>query len=198
MISARSPFDRRLLRHGRYATCTVGGEEGCFGRDDSYACLAVPGLPPDPIAAYQACFGTSRPTVAAKRVAMEEIVSGDYVLAATDETGSPHWARAVMNFHKSSARESSLLQIEHEHGSLTMTPGHILRVDGQWAAASTALPGSLLSDGRGAPLKVIRVVATTGRLIMPFTSTGRILAASASGGPALAATVNRPQVNRPT
>ena len=170
-----------------------GGGGGCFGREDAHACLSVPGtVLPDPVEAYNACFGDqSVPEGApAARVPMVALKSGDHVLA---EGGGPvpKWTRVVVNVHKSDPTDTHpLLVIFHQRGSLTTTPNHLLLVDGTWKPARRAVPGSVLNDGRGGDLVVKSVQNVQGAIIMPFTRAGRIVAASASGAPVVAATLN--------
>jgi len=85
----------------------------------------------------------------------------------------------------SSDRKSQVLNIQHEGGLLSLTPDHMLLVDGKLRAARTVTNGASLSG-----YKVHAVTSTRSGIINPITTSGLILAASTSGQPILAATGN--------
>lgn len=116
--------------------------------------------------AYRQCSGME-PASIAESVPMSSLVAGDFVLA-TRETVS----RVLFNQHVPSAHVSTVVSLHHASGSLSLTPDHVLQVDGEWAAARSATKGSVLSDGT----IVQRVTSSTDGIINPLTTTGTILA----------------------
>ena len=76
--------------------------------------------------------------------------------------------------------------LHHANGSLTVTPDHVLRIDGAFAPARTAHVGSVLSM-HGGDSVVTRVSGgATEAIINPITTSGTILAADETGAPVLA------------
>lgn len=101
---------------------------------------------------------------------MSSLVAGDLVLADTSTI-----ARVVVNQHRAvSAAEltSAFVTIAHAEGSLTVTPDHVMHLDGAWAPARAAKVGSLLSNGYAA----LGVTAARDGIVNPLTTTGTILA----------------------
>ena len=95
----------------------------------------------------------------------------------------------VVNQHRraASAGAAALLTLVHPAGSLTLTPGHIVWIDGGFAPARSAAVGSILSNG----LAVKLITAHTGGIVNPIVAGGTILASDkAGGGPVLAATAD--------
>ena len=74
-------------------------------------------------------------------------------------------------------------------GSVTVTPDHVILVDGKFAPARTAAVGSTLRDARGAELTIRSVSSSYGRVVNPITTSGTILAAAPDGGAAVVASV---------
>ena len=75
-----------------------------------------------------------------------------------------------------------MLEIHHASGTLSLTPDHVLLVDGHFVPAREAKAGATLSSGA-----VIEAVSgTTSGIISPLTANGRILAAGPTGTPIIA------------
>jgi len=104
-------------------------------------------------------------------------VSGDLVLADADRV-----TRVLVTQHRSASPVASVLLLEHAAGSLSLTPDHVLEIDGDWAPARLASRGSRLSGGA----EVLRVSAAAAGVINPITAAGTILAAGKEGGAVLA------------
>jgi len=109
---------------------------------------------------------------------MSELRAGDLVLDSKNSV-----TRVVVNQHVHSDSISHILYIQHEGGHLSITPDHMLFVDGDLRPARTITNGASLSGCKVHPV-------TSGRsgIINPITASGLILAASTSGQPILAAT----------
>jgi len=132
-----------------------------------------------PAAAYADCFGGSDGAAAA-RVRMSDLRAGDLVLDSPSSV-----ARVVVNQHVRSAGTAALLTVQLAHGSLSITPDHVLFVDGVAAPASSVKPGSKLAGE-----EVLGVSRRIGRVVNPITASGSILAADDDGVPVRAATGN--------
>lgn len=98
---------------------------------------------------------------------MSSLAAGDLVLATVDSV-----ARVVVNQHVPSAHVSSVITLHYAEGTLSLTPDHVLLLDGKWAAARFAKQGSRLSNGA----TVQRVTGAVDGIINPLTTTGTILA----------------------
>jgi len=100
-----------------------------------------------------------------ENIPMASLRSGDVV-----KDGAFSTTRIVVNQHRAGDLKSSLVNIEHSNGELSLTPDHVLEVDGVFAAARTALPGTKLGG-----FEVSRVTPTSGEVINPLTVSGKIL-----------------------
>jgi len=98
-------------------------------------------------------------------VPMASLKSGDLVM---DGPGS--FARVIVNQHRAVSLKSSLLEIGHASGEVSLTPDHVLEVDGAFIPARRAAVGSKLGES-----EVSRVTAKTGEVINPLTTSGKIL-----------------------
>jgi len=114
---------------------------------------------------------------------MSALAAGDIVLS--DGTTL---ARVVANQHRlAGGKTSRLLTLAHSRGSLTLTPDHVVILDGEWAAARDARVGALLSSGAA----IETISQSAGAVINPIVAGGTILASDQAGGaPVLAATGN--------
>merc|ERR1719253_1858612 len=92
---------------------------------------------------------------------MTDLTAGDYVVGG----------RVIVNQHKNADLQSQLLKVEHAEGSISLTPDHVLNVDGSFVAAREATVGSKLGNS-----EVSRVTPTTGDIINPLTTSGKIMA----------------------
>jgi len=153
------------------AAAMVWGPEpsttSCFARDTSLACTTLD---------------------CTERVPMGELRAGD--LVAT----SAGLERLVLNQHVDDHELADLLRIQLSDGSaITVTPDHVIAVDGAFAPASTVAVGSTLSAGTTypwTPLAVTKVSDTRGGVVNPVTPSGTILVADHAGGAPLLATTH--------
>jgi len=112
------------------------------------------------------------------------------VLSAVDAA-----TRVIVNQHTARERNvadtptpvhaSVMLTIQHERGSLSLTPDHVLLLDGTWAAARHAVAGSVVEVG-GAACEVIAVSPSLGVPVNPLTASGTILVGARGSEPLLA------------
>ena len=168
-----------------------GGDAACFGRERTAACRLVDGGA-SAAAAHSACWGAAGSNAgggvaAAALVPMSELVAGDLIL--TEQGGAPSIDRVVVNQHReaSAAGSATLLTLVHTAGSVTLTPNHVVWLDGSFAPARSAAVGSVLSNG----LEVTAITAHAGGIVNPIVAGGTILASNkADGGPVLAATAD--------
>ena len=79
-------------------------------------------------------------------------------------------ARGIVNQHREATFKSGLLEITHANGELSLTPDHVLEVDGEFVPARLASAGSKLGEA-----EVSRVTAKAGEVINPLTTSGKIL-----------------------
>lgn len=145
------------------ASCCVMGRpcsESCFGSEASMAC---------------------RDLSCTVRTRMADLTAGDLVATAYG------LERVVINQHKGDGQwATSLLRIETADGAaITVTPEHVIAIDGAFVPAAEAAVGRSLSTG--AISKVAHLEA--GPVINPITSSGTILVADVHGGaPVLSST----------
>lgn len=114
------------------------------------------------------CFGrdTYAIGVNGEPVAMASLRSGDYVMDGPDS-----FTRVIVNQHAAVSFKSSLLLIGTEAATpLSITPDHVLSVDGKFVPARRVIVGSKLSEH-----EVVSVTLTTGAVINPLTASGKIL-----------------------
>lgn len=165
----------------------------CFSKHTT-ACR-VPDKATSPEAAFRDCYeeqDRSKGVKKAQRVSMSELLPGDMVLSKTTK-GDIFADSVLVNFHRqnkdtpSQAKKATLIKIHHSGmGLLSVTPDHMLLVDGEYKPASEVVAGSILSDG----LVVTKVDRKSlGKIINPITSSGTILAGGQDGLPILSATV---------
>jgi len=116
----------------------------------------------------QPCFSRDTHAVLAsgEAILMTSLRSGDWVY------DGPHSiARVIVNQHKAAHLSSPLLKVEHARGSITLTPDHVLHVDGLFVAAREVLVGSKLGTSN-----VSCITPITGGVINPLTTSGKIMA----------------------
>jgi len=148
----------------------------CFSRETE-ACriLDTSASPSD---AFRACFDEPVSQKVAERVAMAALVAGDHVLSAGKGLVY-EYTRIIVNQHRiASQKRSGVVKITHVDGELSLTPDHVLLVDGEWAAARTVKEGSSLSGS-----KVTAVSQGFAGIINPLTANGMIIAAGPTGKP---------------
>jgi len=98
-------------------------------------------------------------------VPMASLKSGDLVMDGPNSV-----ARVIVNQHREAIVKSSLLELTHANGELSLTPDHVLEVDGKFVPARLASTGSKLGES-----EVSRVTAKAGDVINPLTTSGKIL-----------------------
>lgn len=150
----------------------VSGDNPCFAADTTTACKLVGDA--TPAEARRQCYDEAEGTDAAL-VLMKTLAAGDVVLAA-DASGALSLSRVVVNQHKANPLASALLEVHHSAGVLSLTPDHFLLIDGAFAPARDAKPGSALTLADGADAVVERVATAHGTVINPVTSSGTIVA----------------------
>ena len=161
-----------------FAPAPPPADEPCFS-DDTTACrLASSSV--SAMDAYNQCF-LGAPAITAERVPMTALVAGDMVLADMKTSTS-----VVVNQHLGAGKTSAVLTIHHTEGSLTLTPDHVLELDGTFVASREAAAGATLSSGA----TVKTVSSGVSGIINPHTASGTILAADGVGKPVVAATGN--------
>jgi len=169
-------------------------KQDCFA-DSSTGCRILDPFT-EPTAAFRQCFGEEdKAAVVAERVPMKALKAGDLVLS------SPTTAtRVIVNLHDAATADktAAMLTLEFSadtaahngglaHGALTLTPDHVLKIDGAFQAASTAKVGSVLDSGsHGRPAVVTRISEGVSGIVNPLTMSGRILAAGPAGAPVVA------------
>lgn len=122
---------------------------------------------------------------------MDKLRAGDFVLAVDAKTGIPFADRIVTNLHLRDHTEHAMLEIRHTHGTATVTPDHVLLIDGKYIPARDARPeasmlASVLQQGDLSKslltnVTVLSIKPASGRIINPLTQTGLILLASDIG-----------------
>merc|ERR1712060_106731 len=161
-------------------------DKPCFARASTTVCRILDQL--TPFEAHKQCYQVDR-SVGAERVLMSELSAGDIVLDGNPETLTA--SRVVVVQHKiESATTTNLLTLLHAEGSLTLTPDHMLLIDGGFAPARVARAGSLVQTPGETAFQLLRVEKTQGAVVNPITKTGTILAADKDGAPLIASTAN--------
>jgi len=117
---------------------------------------------------------------------MEDVMVGDYVVAM--EEGQLVADRVWANLHLADDSIQNMLEITHELGVLSLTPDHMLMVDGRLQAARTLHPGQHLHAAAAgsvtqefAKSEVLKVSQKIGRIVNPVTHSGYIVAADDKG-----------------
>merc|ERR550514_695179 len=175
-VKGAKSIDGALKIVGKPVVSLLGQPFACFARETTACRLLQPAAAAD---AYAACFGGSANPSVAERVAMDALVAGDTVLAT--EAAS---TRVVVNQHASVKATSPMLTLHFEGGALSLTPDHVVLLDGAHAPARLAAVGSTLSSGR----KVAAITRGQQGIVNPITAAGTILAAGPKGEPVVAAT----------
>jgi len=110
---------------------------------------------------------------------MEDVSVGKYVVAVDEEEliADRVWA----NLHMADDTTHNLLEIQHEFGSLSLTPDHMLIADGILTAARHVQSGQLLRTSEDmskkfVDSKVLKVSQKIGRIVNPITHSGFIVA----------------------
>jgi len=119
-------------------------------------------------AADKPCFARDSFAIGAngEPVAMASLRSGDVVMDGPDS-----YTRIIVNQHAAVSITSSLLRIGTADATISVTPDHVIEVDGnKFAAARTVGVGSKLGEQ-----EVVRVTSAKGEIINPLTASGKIL-----------------------
>jgi len=161
---------------------TIGVDDApCFDRETTSVCRLI-NTATTPDLAYAQCFGSDEPALrpVAELVPMATLSSGDVVLAGEAAT-----TRVVVSQHAVPGKSAPMITLHGSGGPLlTLTPDHVLSIDGVFAPARDAKPGSCLSDGH----TVDALTYSISGIINPVTTSGTILAAHGRGPPILAST----------
>lgn len=107
-------------------------------------------------------------------VLMSELRAGDIVLDGPAST-----TRVMVNQHHGVDLQSEFVTLKLSSGSLSLTPDHVLEIDGSMAPAREAVVGSKLRKMHGNEFvndQVQRVTFSRGAAINPITSSGKIIA----------------------
>jgi hypothetical protein len=148
-----------------------GGGSSCFAKDASLACRASQHTT-DSHAAHAACYADHADGSAAQLVRLIELSAGDRIVTL-DANNAPTLTRVVVNQHKSQSRSSPMLKISTADGAaLTVTPDHVIAVEGAFVAAEEARVGMHLSAGR-----IMTIERTTSAIVNPVTASGTLLVA---------------------
>jgi len=159
----------------------------CFDRDTTTACRRIH-RSTSPAEAYEACFGHSSSAVA-ERVLMRHLRANDWVLSAQPQGKGLFFDRVVVNEHVQNPElRSRTITVFYNTGFLSVTPDHVMPIDGSMQPARAAAVGMKLLSPSGEPLSITRIESNIGGIINPITSTGSILAASTQGAPIVAST----------
>ena len=165
---------------------TATTESPCFAAATTTACkILLPAATAKE--AYSRCYQDTLLSDLASLVPMVALSAGDTVLAA-DAEGTLSLERIVVNQHKGNTRTSSFIELHHSAGILTLTPDHVLVIDGSFAPSRDAMPGSTLTLAGGTLATVKHLANTFGAITNPVTASGTILAAGLTGEPVVAAT----------
>lgn len=120
------------------------------------------------------------PTMA-ERVPMKALSAGDLVLASPTST-----TRVLVNQHAAVEVYSNMVTLEHETGSLTLTPDHVVYADGAFQPAANVGVGALLEPAS----KVTKVSNGAHGIVNPLTTSGTILAAGPTGAPVVSSALS--------
>jgi len=164
-----APVVSAVADNGYWTTTTTAP---CFAAETTTACKIVGDVAP--AEARRQCYDETKGTDA-ELVLMKNLAAGDVVLAA-DAAGALSLERVVVNQHKANPLASALLEVHHSAGVLSLTPDHVLVVDGAFVPARDAKPGSALTLADGSKAAVERVAAAHGAVVNPVTSSGTIVA----------------------
>jgi len=151
----------------------------CFSRESTTVCRLTQ-KSASPERAYQVCFGGAAGQMAV-RTLMSELTAGDLILS--DERSV---ARVVVNQHLGASQMSRMLTLHFESGKISLTPDHVVFLDGAYTAARNAKVGSLLAPGR----TITAITSGIDTVINPVTTSGKVLAADNTGLPVVAASGN--------
>ena len=184
------------------ASCSEGGSDPCFSATASFACLLTDATVP-PSTAFDHCFGEGG--MLAERVPMAQLKAGDLILASPVRyfalCPTPHKlgilslisscaqteaTRVIVNQHAAVTKYSNMLTLEHETGSLTLTPDHVVYADGVFQPAGNVGVGALLEPAS----KVTKISKAAHGIINPLTTSGTILAAGPTGAPVVSSALS--------
>jgi len=187
--------DATWIPSGRSEYWECDAADPCFDRELAWACRL---RDPDASAqhAFAACFGNepvsatsaNEESPPAERVLMADLIAGDRVLS--EEGGMPAITQIIVSQHRASQLQSPMLRFEHALGYVSVTPDHVLRLDGRYVPARRGYVGAALSDETLGNVTVSHIRRGRGYVINPITDNGKILAAAATGKPVVAATAN--------
>jgi len=135
---------------------------------------------------FAACYADG-PAGVASRVPVRTLYAGDRVLGGAGRVTS-----VLVNQHRMARKSATILTLHYDGGSISLTPDHVIQVDGTFIAARGATSGKRLAvatPAGAAGLTIQRVTISTGTVVNPITTCGTLLAADpGSDAPVLAAT----------
>eukprot|EP00798_Chlamydomonas_sp_ICE-L_P013413 gene13413-19265_t len=149
-------------------------DDECFAFDTPAWKVTSPGA--------GALGGWEEAVAAAKQVPMSQLGAGDFVLSM-NEAGSIFHDRVVRNVHVNDKALHELLVFHYSLGSLSVTPGHSVYVNGRYMAAADARVGDKLTaavEGGVTEVAITHITQQQTRIINPIPSSGRILAGQGS------------------
>lgn len=150
------------------------GDNPCFAAETTMACKLTGDV--SAAEAHRQCYTIHNTKEKGAALAlMKTLTAGDVVLAA-DAAGTLSLERVIVNQHKANTVASALLEVHHSAGVLSLTPDHVLLVDGAFVPARNAKPGSALTLANGEAATVERVTTARGDIINPLTTSGTIVA----------------------
>lgn len=165
----------------------------CFSRSS----LACRRLHPDasPLDGSRQCTSRSAsrslfsPAVA-EMVSLVDLAPSDMVLTVSAK-GNLTWTPVFITQHVNSSREEQHIQIEHDQGTITVTPEHVVWAAGEYMPASDITEGMTVQTVSQSGVSFPRVLKTslvTDGIINPVTEQGTILVSSGGSKLTLAAT----------
>jgi len=188
-IISRDPNSRRVME-APHDSVTFAAVMACFNRDSTALvpgeCDCEAGLS-EPASAGSANTNANTSSLGvlegARVVLMRDLKAGDKVLVMDEVTQALSVDRVSLNLHlRDESKRYSGVRLTHKHGSLDLTPDHMVFVNGRPTAASNAKAGDLLQVlilRRGSSSTITTPITSVsswqGGIINPITNSGRIL-----------------------
>merc|ERR1719253_334881 len=129
------------------APVVPAGDNPCFAAETTMACKLTGDV--SAAEAHRQCYTIHNTKEKGAALAlMKTLTAGDVVLAA-DAAGTLSLERVIVNQHKANTVASALLEVHHSAGVLSLTPDHVLLVDGAFVPARNAKLGPHACERRG-------------------------------------------------
>eukprot|EP00316_Scyphosphaera_apsteinii_P023952 CAMPEP_0119346102 /NCGR_PEP_ID=MMETSP1333-20130426/107833_1 /TAXON_ID=418940 /ORGANISM="Scyphosphaera apsteinii, Strain RCC1455" /LENGTH=339 /DNA_ID=CAMNT_0007358601 /DNA_START=146 /DNA_END=1165 /DNA_ORIENTATION=+ len=155
--------------------CTHGPDTTCYPAGNGWpACCSDGSTCPDvkpgcdtPEDKENPCFARNTYALGAhgEAIPMASLKSGDFV-----KDGPNSLTRIIVNQHREATFKSALLKLHHSTGELSLTPDHVLEVNGKFVPARLASTGAKLGESL-----LLCVTTSVGEVINPLTTSGKIL-----------------------